>query len=159
MNIKIYTDGSCRKFDPHDNTGIAGWGFVVVENNEVVHEEIGLLEDSTSNRGELLGILNGIKYGLKHYPNKPLIIYSDSNYSVQSITNWMPNFWLKNNWITSKKQPVLNRDILEQFIPYINNPEISIEKVKGHDTCTWNNYIDEKVQALTLQAKKMKGDN
>ncbi|MEM8716057.1 MAG: RNase H family protein, partial [Cyanobacteria bacterium P01_G01_bin.4] len=45
---QIYTDGGCSP-----NPGPGGWGFVVVDDGEMVYERCGGETDTTNNRMEL----------------------------------------------------------------------------------------------------------
>ena len=99
--ITIYTDGSCLT-----NPGSGGWAAIINENNE---KKIisGNEKNTTNNRMELLAPINALK-GIKSGPK--IKIYTDSQYVKNGITEWI-NKWLNNNWKTSKKEDVKNKDL------------------------------------------------
>ena len=43
---------------------------------------------------------------------KKFEIYTDSKYVKLGITEWIHK-WKKNNWQTSKKEPVKNKDLMD----------------------------------------------
>ena len=43
-------------------------------------------------------------------PQNEIEIYTDSQYVKLGITEWI-NTWIKNNWKTSKKEDVKNKDL------------------------------------------------
>ena len=70
-----------------------------------------------------------IKYG-KEKPTP--IVYSDSNYCVQTFTNWMFG-WARNGWIKSDKKIPENLDLIKQYYDLYNKGyRIDLRKVKGH---------------------------
>ena len=93
-----YTDGSCL-----GNPGPGGFGVVVLDDNEnpiTYHAE--RFNNTTNNRMELSAILWAfLKYGKPAATGKnPLIVYSDSAYCVNTLTNWMFS-WEKRGWLKS----------------------------------------------------------
>ena len=101
-DIIIFTDGASR-----GNPGPGGWGAIILSGDTTV--EIGGRENlTTNNRMELLAVISAI---LK-LPNEkqPIIVYTDSAYVVSGATRWIFG-WQKNNWKTTQKEDVLNRDL------------------------------------------------
>lgn len=117
--MDIFTDGSC---DLKKNIG--GYG-IYFPNKEYKSYGIKMIEKKhkkiTNQRAELYAILEVFKI-LKENINqkeKKINIYSDSMYSINCLTVWRYN-WEKNNWINSKKEPVLNQDIIKDCIKLYN---------------------------------------
>ena len=109
--IKIYTDGSCL-----ENPGNGGWAAII--NNDGSFKKIsGGEKNTTNNRMELLAPINA----LKQIDSNILIeIYTDSQYVKLGITEWI-NTWIKNNWQTSKKEDVKNKDLwLDLYLSLIH---------------------------------------
>ena len=50
---------------------------------------------------------------------------------------------VSNGWINSKKEPVANKELWLQLIPYFENPLFSFLKVKGHNGDKFNELADE----------------
>ena len=132
----IYTDGSCQK-----NPGPGGFGVIVLDDNENIIETYSHREDdTTNNKQELKAILYAmIKYGKE----KPApTVYSDSNYCVQTFTNWMYG-WARNGWIKSDKKKPENLDLIQTYFQLENlGYKIDLRKVKGHAGNKWNEMAD-----------------
>ena len=139
--IKIYTDGSCLK-----NPGNGGWAAIICTDNEV-KKISGSEKDTTNNRMELMATINA----LKEVNSEDLIeIYTDSKYVKNGITDWIHN-WIKNNWKTSKKEDVKNKDLWVQLHELSNNSKIKWNWVKAHA----GNPLNEEVDLLAKKAASL----
>ena len=136
--IKIYTDGSCLK-----NPGNGGWAAIICTKDEM-KKISGSEKDTTNNRMELLATINA----LKEVNSEDLIeIYTDSKYVKNGITDWIHN-WIKNNWKTSNKEDVKNKDLWVQLHELSNNSKIKWNWVKAHA----GNPLNEEVDLLAKKA-------
>ena len=136
--IKIYTDGSCL-----NNPGNGGWAAIININNKV-KKISGGVKDTTNNKMELMApikALQTIDKGL------PIEIYTDSQYVRLGITDWVHK-WIKNNWLTSKKEPVKNKELWIQLYDLNKSHEIKWIWVKAHA----GNILNEEVDLLAKQA-------
>ena len=143
----IYTDGSA-----HPNPGPGGFGVIVLDNNQklLYNYKKQFIEDVTNNRMELKAILYSfLNYGVNI--NNPLlgfnidipIVYSDSNYCVQTFNEWMFS-WAKNGWTKSDKKTPENLDLIQAYYDhYQKGYRIDLRKVKGHSGVKWNEYADK----------------
>ena len=105
----IYCDGGCRPTNP----GPGGYGVVMFnDDNEIEKYTKFISNETTNNRMELKGLLCAIKWASA--TNEDVIIYTDSAYARNAILNWV-HTWNRNGWITSKRQPVLNRELIEEI--------------------------------------------
>ena len=139
--IKIYTDGSCLK-----NPGNGGWAAIICTRNEM-KKISGSEKDTTNNRMELLATINA----LKEVKSEDLIeIYTDSKYVKNGITDWIHN-WIKNNWKTSNKEDVKNKDLWVQLHELSNNSKIKWKWVKAHA----GNPLNEEVDLLAKKAASL----
>ena len=139
--IKIYTDGSCLK-----NPGNAGWAAIICTKNEM-KKISGSEKDTTNNRMELLATINA----LKEVNSEDLIeIYTDSKYVKNGITDWIHN-WIKNNWKTSNKEDVKNKDLWVQLHELSNNSKIKWNWVKAYA----GNPLNEEVDLLAKKAASL----
>lgn len=130
INQICYTDGSCL-----GNPGPGGWGLIFVEEFKIIKEYSGGFNLTTNNRMEILAVINAFKLC---DPNKYLIIYSDSQYVINSINKWLPG-WVKKNF-RGIKNPDLFKELYELIL---NNKHFEINWVKAHDKNKFNNYVDE----------------
>ena len=150
--IIIYTDGSAL-----GNPGRGGWGAVIVlpdnhreskvESKKSKVVELGGYESSsTNNRMELTAVIESLIFLEKgDYMFNEIEIHSDSSYVLNGITSWVHS-WERNGWITSTKDPVLNRDlwmILLELVRYHQNSgKVLFKKVKGHSGVPGNERTD-----------------
>ena len=132
--VVIYTDGACS-----GNPGPGGWGAILMyEGNK--KEISGGKKDTTNNIMELTAAIEGLK--LLKFPCE-VNLYSDSAYLVNAFNQgWIYN-WQKNNWKTSGKDPVKNKEIWEELYKLTKTHKVNFIKVKGHSDNEFNNRCDE----------------
>lgn len=123
----IYTDGSSK-----DNIG----GYAVVTDNIQYYGKVPF-KICTNNKAELYAI----KKALKLFSGD-LLIYSDSMYSINSLTIWYKN-WEKNNFINSNKQPVKNKNLIISIHNLMNNRKIELKHIKAHNGNKLNELADK----------------
>ena len=73
--------------------------------------------------------------------NKQVEIYTDSKYVKLGITEWIHK-WIKNNWQTSKKEPVKNKELWVQLYNLTEAFKINWVWVKAHAGNTLNEEVD-----------------
>jgi ribonuclease HI len=141
----VFTDGACN-FNGKKNAS-AGYAVVFPNNKEYNFSER-LLNNPTNNRAEYCGIIKALEIANKIDPkNKEILyIYTDSELLINSVTKWIKG-WKKNNWMTAKKTPVLNKDLLIKIDNFINQRSVIFKHVKAHTNnmdweSYWNNIAD-----------------
>ena len=134
MKYKIYTDGACT-----GNPGPGGWGAVIFDQDDKQRNISGSEKNTTNNRMELLAAIMSLK---KIKSNSEVIIFTDSAYVKNGITEWMKN-WKKNGWKNSNKKPVKNKDLWVKLDKLCEANNVSWKWVKGHSTNEFNNLADE----------------
>ena len=134
MKYKIYTDGACS-----GNPGPGGWGAVILDQDSKQKNISGSEKNTTNNRMELLAAIMSLK---KIKTNSEVVIFTDSTYVKNGITEWMKN-WKKNGWKNSSKKPVKNKDLWEKLDKLCDANSVSWKWVKGHSTNEFNNLADE----------------
>lgn len=130
--IKIYTDGSCL-----NNPGNGGWAAIINQDNKV-KKISGSVKDTTNNKMELMAPIMALQEIDK---NQQIEIYTDSQYVRLGITDWIHK-WIKNNWQTSKKEPVKNKELWIQLYKLTKSYEIKWIWVKAHAGNTLNEEVD-----------------
>ena len=136
--IKIYTDGSCL-----NNPGKGGWAAIINDNGTIMRIS-GNQKDTTNNKMELAAPINA----LKKINNKDKIeIYTDSKYVKLGITEWIHK-WSKNNWQTSKKENVKNKELWIELFELSKSFEINWIWVKAHA----GNLLNEEVDLMAKKA-------
>jgi ribonuclease HI len=149
-DIIIFTDGS---FIKNKKDTLCGYG-VYFPNGEYKNiSKKFIIKPLTNQRAELYAIYKAIK---KVHINKKIyniIIYSDSEYSIKSLTIWIKN-WKNNNWKSSKGQDVLNQDIIKKIDKLIEKYKGTVKfiHVKAHTNnkdklSLWNDEADKLAKA------------
>ena len=132
--VVIYTDGACS-----GNPGPGGWGAILMYKGNK-KEISGGKSQTTNNVMELTAVIEGLK--LLKYPCE-VDLYSDSAYVVNAFKQgWIYN-WMKNNWMTSNKEPVKNQEIWKELYNLTRIHKVNFIKVKGHSDNEFNNRCDE----------------
>lgn len=133
----IFTDGSA-----HPNPGPGGYGVIVYDdNNKLIEVYSKQYTDIkvTNNEMELKGIL----YIMIHYGKYNPTVYSDSAYSINTLTNWMFS-WARNGWIKSDKKTPENLELIKAYYDlYQKGYRINLQKVKGHNNVNGNEIVDK----------------
>ena len=130
--VKIFTDGACK-----GNPGMGGWGALLKFGKE--EKEInGYKSLTTNNVMELMAVIEALK--IIHNPSK-IEITTDSKYVKNGITNWIFN-WKENNWKTSSKKPVKNKELWERLDELNLSKNINWSWVKAHNVDEFNNQVD-----------------
>jgi len=138
--IEIYTDGSCL-----ENPGNGGWAAIINDDGKI--EKIsGSEKNTTNNRMELMAPIEALG---KINKKKKVKIFTDSQYVKMGITNWIHN-WIKNNWQTSKKEDVKNKDLWLNLYKLTQSLDIEWHWIKAHA----GNTLNEEVDALAKDAAK-----
>ena len=132
--ITIYTDGACS-----GNPGPGGWGAVIFDEENNQKNISGNDKNTTNNRMELLAAIMALK---KIKSNSDVVIYTDSIYVKNGITEWMVK-WEKNGWKNANKKPVKNKDLWLKLNVLCKKSNVSWKWVKGHSTNKYNNLADE----------------
>ena len=126
--ITLYVDGACR-----GNPGLGGWGaYIITEQQE--HKICGGEDHTTNNRMELTAAIEGIQFCPK---DAKLVIYTDSNYVKQGITEWIHG-WKKKNW-----KDVKNPDLWQKLDATCQGRDIKWHWVKGHAGHPGNEMADQ----------------
>lgn len=148
MNLRVYTDGSCR-----GNPGAGGYAAIIFDLDGKFETKIrGGEIETTNNKMELVAVVKALQYieSLRINRNKKyrdIKIFSDSAYVVNAIKlNWLEG-WRKNNWKTKKGVDVKSKELWIELIRLIEILEkdyrIEFIKIKGHTGNKYNELADE----------------
>jgi ribonuclease HI len=143
--VEIFADGACS-----GNPGPGGYG-AILRYGERTKEISGCEPATTNNRMELTSVIAAFKQ-LK----KPcrVRVTSDSTYVIKGMSEWMPG-WLKKNWMNSKKQQVLNKDLWELLLELSGPHEVEWVWIKGHDGHVENERCDELARNAIIKCDKI----
>jgi ribonuclease HI len=153
--IEVYTDGACTQgaFMPWPG-GYAV--YAILSDRDPIIIDGGKLH-TTNNEMELTAFLKALELVdfqcfMKKYD--AVNIYTDSAYIHNCFEQKWYEKWLKNNWISSSKEEVKNKElwikILNAFDKVKKQTELKIQKVAAHSTDRYNNLVDE----LAVKAKE-----
>ena len=132
--ITLYVDGACR-----GNPGLGGWGVYIQLPNGEEQELWGGTPNTTNNRMELSAAIEGVK---ATDPTQPLLVWTDSNYVKQGMTDWLAG-WKKKNWRKADGKPVINADLWQQLDQICANRTIDWRWIKGHAGHAGNERADQ----------------
>ncbi len=131
--VTIYTDGACS-----GNPGPGGWGAVLFY-GKIEKEISGGAAETTNNRMEMTAVIKALQQ-LKE-PCR-VLVYTDSKYVVDGMTQWLKD-WKKRGWKTADKKPVKNEDLWHALAAASDMHKVSWHWVKGHADNEHNNRADQ----------------
>jgi ribonuclease HI len=159
MKVEVYTDGACSK---NGKKGAqASWAFYFPEyksisNSARVPED----QTQTNQRGELMAISEAVKAAEIAFSldDTELKIYTDSMYSKNCLTSWLPA-WIRTNWKTSQGADVMHRDIIEDTATRLSRfKSFNVTYVKAHtggsDEASRNNHIVDRMASKVINPEE-----
>ena len=109
---------------------------IVLEDEQI--ELSGGKKETTNNQMELMAVIKS----LEHFDNKiDAIIYTDSKYVMDGITNYIKR-WKINGWKTASKKPVKNSELWKSLDSLNSFHNIKWNWVKGHSGHPGNEKAD-----------------
>lgn len=123
------------------NPGPAGWAWYVADDCWAA----GGWKHATNNQGELTAVLE--LFRATAHLDEELLVQCDSQYVINSVTKWMPN-WKRKGWRKSDGKPVLNVELLKQLDEAIAGRRYRFEWVKGHVGHPMNEAADARARAV-----------
>lgn len=141
--IQIWTDGAC-----FGNPGPGGWAFILEENG-VEQEFSGYAPNTTNNIMELTAALKAL---LETPVNSKIILYSDSQYVVRGMTEWLKN-WKKRNWQKSDGSRVLNHELWIQLDAENSKRGVTWKWIKAHIGTPNNERCDQLAKQAIKSSK------
>ena len=122
----VWTDGACS-----GNPGPGGWAAIVVSPSGETTELSGSEPDTTNNRMELTGAIEGLR-ALDSATE--VVVVTDSRLMIDSMTKWIAG-WKRKGWKTAAGKPVKNQDLILALEEQIGrHPNLRLHWVKGHLT-------------------------
>ena len=127
----FFTDGSAKGNQTKHATG--GFGVYFPENPEL-NISTKLKGKVTNNIAELSAVYYGITKLITNVNvKKQIVIVSDSQYLINSISKWAKG-WEKNNWKKSDGKPVQNLELVQNIYYLVNNLNIKFLHQRSHKT-------------------------
>lgn len=129
----LYVDGACK-----GNPGLGGWGVHIQYPDGTQQDFCGGEKHCTNNQMELTAAIEGLNKtaGIAH-----VTIWTDSNYVVQGITQWIKG-WQAKNWRKADGSPVSNKELWIQLDQACQGRQIDWRWIKGHAGHAGNERAD-----------------
>eukprot|EP00467_Chlorarachnion_reptans_P003168 CAMPEP_0114501132 /NCGR_PEP_ID=MMETSP0109-20121206/8335_1 /TAXON_ID=29199 /ORGANISM="Chlorarachnion reptans, Strain CCCM449" /LENGTH=287 /DNA_ID=CAMNT_0001678841 /DNA_START=27 /DNA_END=891 /DNA_ORIENTATION=+ len=155
--MNVYTDGACEGNGRKE--ALAGYGVWFGEDGpDPISEALeGPLQ--TNQRAELTAVVKALGAIVElsvaaeeagEEDLKPVVIWSDSAYTVKGSKSWVPN-WKRNNWQTANKMPVKNKDLwtaLDENLAQLRKyRKVELRWVRGHQ----GNHGNEMADSLAVE--------
>ncbi|MEY3234332.1 ribonuclease HI [Aquidulcibacter sp.] len=144
--VTIHTDGACS-----GNPGPGGWG-AILQFNGTEKEIFGGEPLTTNNRMELMAAIMALE-SLKR--PCPVILYTDSQYVRQGITEWIHG-WKKRKWRKADGKPVINADLWQRLETANKAHKVDWRWVRGHAGDPMNERADGLARQGTELARSLK---
>lgn len=139
--LVAYTDGSARKNGSSDSIG--GFGVCILDNDNIVNTYAEYHNGVTNNQMEMIAILWTIVTYKEEIAAGNMIIYSDSQYAVNTFSDWMWN-WKNLGWRRKGNKPVENLTLVKYYDKITDSGKLPVQLryVKGHDGTLGNEIAD-----------------
>lgn len=142
--VEVYVDG-CSLGNP----GPGGWAVLIkTKSGEKILS--GGEPFATNNQMELRAVISALSYFKEP---KKIKIYTDSEYVIKGITEWLP-LWKKRNYFTSEGKPVKNRELWEILDKLVNFHKVEWKKVLAHSGNPYNEKVDRIAKESAKRWKK-----
>lgn len=128
----VYTDGSCM---PTSSNGYGAWAGIILSPAGEKKTVSGSEYPTTNNRQEMTAILEGIR---ATPVGSDVMVYSDSEYCVQTFSSWCWK-WAQKQSIWGKKK---NTDIVKLVMDEMNKRQVKFQWVRGHNGNPINEECD-----------------
>jgi ribonuclease HI len=140
--LEIWSDGGKRK-------EIASWAFCLYSPDieKVIYEKRGCIT-GTSQQGELSAGLYALefvsnRFTIKQLASMDITLYSDSQYMVKGLNEWLWG-WKNKGWKGSSMKIIKNVDYWKKLDTLkLQMPSVKFKWIKGHAGIEMNEYVDK----------------
>jgi len=141
-HVELFTDGACS-----GNPGPGGWAYLLRHPaSGAEREETGGEARTTNNRMELTAVIAGLQ--ALSSPSR-VDVYSDSQYVLNGLNEWLDN-WKRRGWKTASKKPVKNEDLWRTLDELRSVHDLNYHWIRGHAEHPEN----ERVDRLAVEARE-----
>ena len=130
--VILYTDGACS-----GNPGPGGWASIL-RYGEAVKELSGGEKETTNNRMELMGVIEGLS-ALRE--GCIVELYSDSQYIVNALNNGWLRDWKRRGW-KRRDGELKNAELWQTLDELLHQHRVTAVWVRGHADNEYNNRCD-----------------
>ena len=124
----IYTDGACPNNGSKKAMGGIGVHFSL--KNKIKLKDLSSkldIPNPTNNKAELMAIEKALEMCIQNNIIKNIVIFTDSEYSMNCITLWYPK-WVKDKKLNGKA----NTDILQRIDLLMKQVQVQFRHIRGH---------------------------
>jgi ribonuclease HI len=131
--INVFTDGSCINNGKNKKNKLAGYGCVFPEYPQFNYHAKLEGAEKTNNRAEYSACIAAYNIADKIDPKreKILIVHTDSELMINSLTKWLPG-WKAKNWKKADGSPVKNVDLLMILESCMKKRVATFKHVRAH---------------------------
>lgn len=131
--INVFTDGSCFNNSKNKKNKMAGYACVFPEYPK--YNYFAKLEgtEKTNNRAEYTACISAFKIAdeIDAKREKILLVHTDSELMINSLTKWLPG-WKAKNWKKADGSAVKNVDLLIELDACMKKRVATFKHVKAH---------------------------
>uniref|UniRef100_A0A6P7GT89 Ribonuclease H1 n=1 Tax=Diabrotica virgifera virgifera TaxID=50390 RepID=A0A6P7GT89_DIAVI len=143
----VFTDGACENNGkPIAKAGIGVW----FRDGHPLNISQPVKGKATNNTAEIQACIQALNV-LGTQGVKKVKIFTDSQFTINCMTNWIKN-WKRNNWKTASGGPVKNKEDLQKLDTIIGNfSEVKWVHVAGHRGIKGNEEADKLAREGSLR--------
>ena len=142
-HVELYTDGACS-----GNPGPGGWAYILKHPGTGKEKEgFGGELSTTNNRMELMSVIEGLNALDRRCA---VDLYSDSQYVVKGLREWMDK-WKKKDWKRTRNDMVKNVDLWKRLDELRQTHQINYHWIRGHNEHPENERCDRLAVAAIEQ--------
>ena len=128
----VFVDGAASKNGKVNSVGGIGVWFGDGHRGNVSARFVGDHENKVTNQVmELTAAVVGLEQFVELRLPGPIHVFSDSDYTIKCATKWYKG-WEKNGWLTSKGEPVLNKDLIMRLVDMVKLTGAEFTHVRSH---------------------------
>ena len=148
--LYLFSDGSSV-----GKVGDGGWAFVLLDEDVLLAERSDFADQTTNNRMELSGMIQGLQFIIQNYPLTSAIeAYSDSQYVVKGMNDWYSAWLVK----MASGKIIKNQDLWILFASVVSQlPNLTIKWVRGHSGHIYNERCDQLANAARKRIPNVPG--
>ena len=157
--LYIFSDGNCKSNGKKNARG----GYSVYFSEILPFSQFNTTVIDTNQPTNNIMELNSILYIFKTLSENPslfkdinVVIVSDSQYSINCVNGIWSNKWCKNGWVNSKKEPIKNKELIQEILELKNktsgNLNVKFKHVFSHlqepkdkDLLEWKIYNGNRI--------------
>ena len=132
--LPIYTDGCCLSNGvaaggPEGKPARGGYGihFPTLPNGWDMYGALSSNDSHTNQKAEITAVIRALQLvRRRNLSCAKISIFTDSNYAVQGLNDWIPRLWRSNGYRNASKRPVVNANLFKSL-----DEEVSLSCKRG----------------------------